>query len=74
MSGGGNIGLEVVIDGEPVAISQLQAGSMSHESIPPRFTQVMLKYSKDPLQIGFSTSTGEVLSDENDLYQLALIF
>ena len=38
------------------------------------FTQVMLKYSKDPIQIGFSTNSGEVRSDQNDHYQLALIY
>ena len=73
-NGGGLMGLEVVIAGQPVAISQLQAVSMTHEAFPPRFTQVMLKYSKDPIQIGFSTSTGEVASDQNDNYQLAIIF
>jgi hypothetical protein len=73
-AGGGTIGLEVVIAGQPVAISQLQAGPMSHVALPPRFTQVMLKYSKDPIEIGFSTSTGDVGSDKNDTYQLALIY
>ena len=73
-NGGGTMGLEVVIAGQPAAISQLQAVSMSHEALPPRFTQVMLKYSKDPIQIGFSTSTGEVASDQNDNYQLAIIY
>jgi hypothetical protein len=74
MSGGGPMGIVVVIEGEPVAVSQMQAGAMSHEALPPRFTQVMLKYSKDPIQIGFSTDSGEVASDQNDNYQLALIY
>ena len=30
--------------------------------------------SKDPIQIGFSTSTGDVGSDQNDVYQLAIIY
>ena len=74
MSGGGSMGVEVVIGGQPVAISQMQAGDTTHEAFPPRFTQVMLKYSKDPIEIGFSTNSGEVASDQNDNYQLALIY
>jgi hypothetical protein len=74
MNGGGQIGVEVVLNHEPVAISQIQAGSMSHTALPPRFTQIMLKYSEDPVQIGFSTNSGEVSSDQNDFFQLAVIY
>jgi hypothetical protein len=73
-SGGGPIGVEVVIAGKPVAISQFQASTSSHQAFPPRFTQVMLPYSKDPIPIGFSTNTGDISSDANDSYQLALIY
>ena len=73
-SGGGPIGIEVVIDGTPVATSQFQASTSSHQACPPRFTQVMLPYSKDPIPIGFSTKTGDVSSDAKDFYQLALIY
>jgi hypothetical protein len=73
--GGGPIGIEVVIAGKPVAISQFQAStSSSHQAFPPRFTQVMLPYSKDPIPIGFSTNSGDISSDANDYYQLALIY
>src|SRR3954454_22409301 len=73
-SGGGPIGIEVVIAGNPVATSQFQASTSSHQAFPPRFTQVMLQYSKDPIPIGFSTNTGDISSDTNDYYQLALIY
>lgn len=73
-SGGGPIGIEVVVAGNPVAISQFQASTSSHQAFPPRFTQVMLPYSKDPIQIGFSMNSGDISSDANDNYQLALIY
>jgi hypothetical protein len=73
-SGGGPIGIEVVIAGKPVAISQFQATTSSHQAFPPRFTQVMLPYSKDPIPIGFSMNSGDISSDANDSYQLALIY
>ncbi len=73
-SGGGPIGIEVVIAGKPVAISQFQASTSNHQAFPPRFTQVMLPYSKDPIPIGFSTNSGDISSDANDYYQLALIY
>jgi hypothetical protein len=73
-NGGGPIGIEVVIAGKPVAISQFQASTSSHQAAPPRFTQVMLPYSKDPIPIGFSTNSGDISSDANDYYQLALIY
>ena len=73
-SGGGPVGIEVVIAGNPVAISKFQASTSSHQAFPPRFTQVMLPYSKDPIQIGFSMNSGDISSDANDYYQLALIY
>ncbi len=73
-SGGGPIGIEVVIAGKPVAISQFQASTSNHQAFPPRFTQVVLPYSKDPIPIGFSTNSGDISSDANDYYQLALIY
>jgi hypothetical protein len=74
-NGGGPIGIEVVIAGKPVAISQFQAGtSSSHQAFPPRFTQVMLPYSKDPIPIGFSSNSANLSSDANDHYQLVLIY
>ena len=42
--------------------------------VPAALQPVTLKYSKDPVQIGFSTNSGEVASDQNDVYQLALIY
>jgi hypothetical protein len=74
-SGPGPVGVEVVIAGKPVAISQYQAStSSSHQAFPPRFTQVMLPYSKDPIPIGFSTNSADVSSDFNDRYQIVLIY
>jgi len=73
-NGGGLTGLVVVIDGKPVATSQFYASTSGHQAFPARFTQIMVPYSKDPIPIGFSTSTGEVSSDANDNYQLALIY
>lgn len=73
-SGGGPIGIEVVIAGKPVACSQFQASTGSHQACPPRFTQVVLPYSKDPIPIGFSTNSGDISSDANDFFQLALIY
>lgn len=73
-NGGGPIGIEVVIAGKPVACSQFQASASSHQACPPRFTQVMLPYSKDPIPIGFSMNSGDISSDANDYYQLALIY
>jgi len=73
-SGGGPIGIEVVISGNPVATSQFQASTSSHQACPPRLTQVMLQYSKDPIPIGFSMNSGDISSDANDYYQLALIY
>jgi len=71
----GPVGVEVVIGGKPVAISQYQASTpSSHQAFPPRFTQVMLPYSKDPIPIGFSTNSGDISSDSNDYYQLVLIY
>jgi hypothetical protein len=73
-TGGGAIGIEVVIAGKPVAISRLQASTSSHQAFPPRLTQVILPYSKDPIEIGFSMNSGDIQSDANDHYQLALIY
>jgi hypothetical protein len=73
-TGGGPIGLNVVVAGNPVAISQIQASNGSHVAVPPRFTRVMLPYSKDPIQIGFSMNSGDIQSDVNDNYQIALIY
>jgi hypothetical protein len=71
----GPIEIDVTIAGKPVATSKFQASkSLSHQACPPRFTPVMLQYSKDPVQIGFSTNSGDVSSDPNDYYQLALIY
>jgi hypothetical protein len=70
----GQVGVEVVIDGKPVAVSQFDAIPVSHQAFPPRFTQVMLQYSKDPIPIGFSASSSDVSSDSNDHYQLVLIY
>lgn len=73
-TGGGAIGIEVVINGNPVSISQFQASSGSHQAFPPRFTKVRLQYSKDPVPIGFSMNSGDIQSDANDTFQLALIY
>lgn len=72
--GGGPMGVDVVINGKPAASSTFFGSTSSHQAFPSRFTQVMLQYSKDPVEIGFSTSNGDMTSDENDFYQLALIF
>jgi hypothetical protein len=72
--GGGPIGLEIEIAGKPVAISQFQASTSSHQACPARFTQIMLSYSKDPVGIGFTRNSEDISSDENDFYQLALIY
>lgn len=73
-SGGGPIGIEVVITSKPVALSQFQASTSSHQVCPPRFTQVMVPYSKDPISIGFTVNSPDISSDANDSYQLALIY
>jgi hypothetical protein len=73
-NGGGPIGIEVVIAGNPVAISQFQASTGSHQAFPVRFTQVELQYSKEPIPIGFSMNSGDIDSDANDFFQLALIY
>lgn len=72
--GSGLIGIEVVIAGEPVAISYFDASTGNHQAFPPRFTQVKLQYSPDPIPIGFRMNSGDVSSDPHDVYQLALIY
>lgn len=73
-TGGGPIGIQVVIGDKPVATSKFQASTGSHQAFPPMFTQVTLSYSKDPVPIGFSMNSGDISSDANDYYQLALIY
>lgn len=66
-------GLSVVLDGETVARTQmLPSVGGYHDAFPPIFVPVKLKPKE--YKIGVSTTIGEVLSDENDNYNVGIIY
>ena len=69
--GGG--GISVVLDGTPVDSSSvfMNAGNI-HYAFPPHM--VPLKLTPGPHKIGFSMTTGDIQSDGNDFYSMAVIY
>lgn len=66
-------GLSVVLDGNVVAKTQMLPGiGNSHFALPPIFVPVQLKPKM--YDIGVSTTIGEMLSDDNDNYEIGILY
>ena len=66
-------GLSVVLDGNEVARTQmLPSIPYDHFAFPPLFVPIQLKPKE--YEIGISTTIGEVQSDANDFYEIAIFY
>jgi hypothetical protein len=70
---GGTCGIYLVMDGNPVLTSSVYMNEVnSHHAVPAVFGTVDL--TPGPHKIGFSTTTGDMMTDQNDFFSAAVFF